>query len=231
MTRDDRVDACDGSALSTCRWLRRCPLRPSVSRLYLTTKRTLDIVVAAVGLLVSLPIVVLAAIAIKLESPRGPVFFAQTRAGYAGRPFRLYKLRTMVPNAEQLKHELLHLNTRQWPDFKVDHDPRLLRVGRILRASSIDELPQLFNVLCGNMTLVGPRPTSLAADGFRRWQQERFEVKPGVTGLWQVYGRGEPSFDYRARLDIAYVKRRGVALDLRILCLTVSAVVRGRGAY
>lgn len=231
MAHTNGGDACDRSALGTCGWMARCQLRPSVSRQYLATKRILDIVLGAAGLLVSLPIVVLAAIAIKLESPRGPVFFAQTRAGRAGRPFRLYKLRTMVPNAEQLKHELRHLNTRQWPDFKVDHDPRLLRVGRVLRASSIDELPQLVNVLRGNMTLVGPRPTSLSAQGFRPWQQERFEVKPGLTGLWQVYGRGEASFDYRARLDIAYVKHRSSALDLRILCLTISAVARGRGAY
>src|SRR5690349_18634582 len=112
------------------------------------------------------------------------MFFVQDRTGYRGKPFRLYKLRTMVPDAEARKAELAHLNDRQWPDFKIAHDPRVTRIGRVLRATSIDELPQLFNVLRGQMSLVGPRPTSLASSEYELWQAERFGVRPGLTGLW-----------------------------------------------
>jgi lipopolysaccharide/colanic/teichoic acid biosynthesis glycosyltransferase len=218
-------------ALDRCDWLSRFPVRASVGRSYLIAKRLGDIVIATALLIMTFPVLVAAAIAIKLESPRGRVVFVQTRAGQCGRSFRLYKLRTMVPDATQRKAELLHLNTRQWPDFKIEHDPRVLRVGRILRAASIDELPQLFNVLKGNMTLVGPRPTSLVAEGFQHWQRERFCVKPGLTGLWQVSGREEPSLEFRSRLDIAYATRRSIALDAFILAKTVPAVVNARGAY
>ena len=137
----------------------------------------------------------------------------------------------MVPDAETRKEQLLHLNSRTWPDFKVERDPRVLKVGRLLRSTSIDELPQLFNVLRGDMSLVGPRPTSLAACEFPPWQQERFSIKPGLTGLWQISRRDEPSLDCRVRLDVAYATRRCLALDLMILWKTAPAVVHGRGAY
>jgi lipopolysaccharide/colanic/teichoic acid biosynthesis glycosyltransferase len=221
----------DACALDRCDWLARFPVHSRVGAAYLVMKRVFDVVVAAAALVVTLPLLAAAALAVKLESPRGPVMFTQTRAGQCGRGFRLYKLRTMVPDATERKAELLHMNTRQWPDFKVEHDPRVLKVGRILRATSIDELPQLFNVLKGNMSLVGPRPTSLVADGFQHWQRERFCVKPGLTGLWQVSGRAEPSLEFRSRLDIAYTTRRSLTLDALILAKTVPAVVHGRGAY
>ena len=221
----------DRAALERCVWLARYPVRGSGDLPYLVCKRVLDIVVASLVLVVTAPLLLLAAIAIKLESPGGPVLFHQTRAGRKGRGFRLYKLRTMVPDASERKQELLHLNSRTWPDFKIEHDPRVLRVGRILRAASVDELPQLVNVLKGDMSLVGPRPTSLVADGFQHWQRERFTVKPGLTGLWQVSGRDEPSLECRSRLDIAYVTRRSLPLDVVILCKTVPAVVLARGAY
>jgi lipopolysaccharide/colanic/teichoic acid biosynthesis glycosyltransferase len=221
----------DACALDRCDWLARFPVHSRVGNSYLLAKRAVDVVLAAGALVVTLPLLALAALAIKLESPRGPVMFVQTRAGQCGRGFQLYKLRTMVPDAAERKAELLHLNTRQWPDFKVENDPRVLKVGRILRATSIDELPQLINVLKGNMTLVGPRPTSLVADGFQPWQRERFCVKPGVTGLWQVSGRADPSLEFRSRLDIAYTTRRSLALDALIIAKTVPAVVHGQGAY
>src|SRR5262249_42485043 len=156
-------------------------------------------------------------VAIKLTSPHGPVLFVQRRTGYRGRQFKLYKLRTMVPNAEAMKSRLAHLNDRQWPDFKIKRDPRVTRVGRLLRTTSIDELPQLFNVLRGDMSLVGPRPTSLPSSEYERWQAERFGVRPGLTGLWQVAARDSSSFDQRLRLDIAYATRQSLRLDLEIL--------------
>ena len=137
----------------------------------------------------------------------------------------------MVPNAEELKKELAHLNELKWPDFKITNDPRITRVGRILRKTSLDELPQLINVLRGEMSLVGPRPTSFAANTYTLWQTERLDVIPGLTGLWQVYGRGESEFDERLRLDIAYIKHRCFMVDIEILIRTVSSVVAGRGAH
>ncbi len=209
------LGAPDSAALDRCAWLARYPVRCSDSHAYAASKRAIDVALASIVLVMTLPLLILAALAIKIESPKGPVVFVQTRAGRCGRGFRLYKLRTMVPDASARKQELLHLNSRAWPDFKIEHDPRVLKVGRILRATSIDELPQLFNVLRGSMTLVGPRPTSLVADGFEHWQRERFAVKPGLTGVWQISGRDEPSLECRSRLDIAYVTRRSIGLDVR----------------
>ena len=136
----------------------------------------------------------------------------------------------MVPNAEELKLKLLHLNELQWPDFKISNDPRVTKVGKFLRKTSLDELPQILNILKGDMSFVGPRPTSFAADTYRLWQTERLDVIPGLTGLWQVYGRAETEFDERLRQDIAYIKNRCLLLDIAIIVLTVGAVFVGRGA-
>jgi lipopolysaccharide/colanic/teichoic acid biosynthesis glycosyltransferase len=193
-------------------------------------KRTIDIALASFVLILSAPLLLAAAVAIKATSPGGPVLFRQRRTGYLGRQFVLYKLRTMVPDAEARKSELAHLNARTWPDFKIEHDPRIIRIGRLLRATSLDELPQLFNVLRGDMSLVGPRPTSLAHDKYAMWQYERFDVRPGLTGLWQIAGRESSSFDHRLRLDIAYATRQSLWLDLVILVRTIPVVVSGRGA-
>jgi lipopolysaccharide/colanic/teichoic acid biosynthesis glycosyltransferase len=137
----------------------------------------------------------------------------------------------MVPNAEDLKRQLAHLNELQWPDFKITNDPRITRIGRFLRKTSLDELPQLFNVLKGEMSLVGPRPTSFSATTYSLWHTERLDVKPGLTGLWQIIGRGSIEFDDRLRLDIAYIKHRCLWLDIQILFHTVMAVLEQRGAY
>jgi lipopolysaccharide/colanic/teichoic acid biosynthesis glycosyltransferase len=218
------------SALETCPWLSRYPLREALPGGDTFVKRALDVVIALAVLTVSAPVLLVAAVLVKATSPRGPVLFVQQRTGYCGRSFRLYKLRTMVPDAEARKAELAHLNARQWPDFKIRRDPRITRVGRVLRATSIDELPQLFNVLRGDMSLVGPRPTSLGRDAYACWQCERFAVRPGLTGLWQVAARESASFDHRLRLDIAYAARRSLRLDLAILVRTVPVVLFGRGA-
>jgi lipopolysaccharide/colanic/teichoic acid biosynthesis glycosyltransferase len=217
------------SALEQCPWLRWYPIRIRRRRWLETgVKRALDVAVSLIVLLLTAPLLVLVAIAIKLESRPGPVLFAQWRTGHGARRFRMFKFRTMVPDAEKRKAELLALNARSWPDFKVENDPRVTSVGRLLRATSIDELPQLFNVLRGDMSLVGPRPTSLPPADYELWQLERFDVKPGVTGLWQVIGRDSPSFVGRLRLDLAYLQRESLRLDLSLLLRTVPTLVRRR---
>src|SRR6185436_4007407 len=155
----------------------------------------------------------------------------QQRTGKGGRRFAMVKLRTMVQNAHELKALYMHLNEHTLPDFKITNDPRVTRCGRILRKLSLDELPQIFNVLRGDMTLVGPRPTSFAAETYRLWHTARLEVKPGLTGLWQVSGRSDLDFDDRLRLDIAYIRNRGLWLDLQILFRTIGAVVSRKGAH
>ena len=198
-------------------------------RTYVRVKRILDVVLCLIALPFVLAVLALCAIAIKVDSP-GPVVFAQKRTGRGGHRFRMYKLRTMVKDAEALKEHYQHLNVLSYPDFKIVDDPRVTRVGRFLRKTSLDELPQVFNVLKGDMTLVGPRPTSFDAGTYRLWHTSRLEAQPGLTGLWQVTGRNEIDFDDRLRLDIAYIRHRCLTLDLLILLRTVSAVWHGRGA-
>ena len=201
----------------------------SLRRRYMIGKRVFDLAVC----LVFLPFIVLAiaacALAIRIDSP-GPIFFKQERTGRHGHRFRMYKFRTMVTNAEELKASLEHLSIVPAPDFKMLHDPRITRVGRFLRKTSLDELPQLLNVLRGEMSLVGPRPTSFAPSTYDLWHTERLEVLPGVTGLWQVIGRNAATFDERLRLDIAYIDRMSFRLDLWILVRTALAVARRSGA-
>lgn len=200
-------------------------------RAYHGIKRVLDLAVVFLALPVLGTAFVLCAIAIKIESPGGPIMFTQPRTGKGGRRFRMYKFRSMVPNAEVLKIELMHLNELQWPDFKITNDPRVTRVGKVLRKTSLDELPQILNVIRGEMSLVGPRPTSFAASTYALWQTERLDVTPGLTGLWQIVGRGETEFDDRLRLDIAYIERRCLWLDLQILARTFTAVLIAKGRH
>jgi lipopolysaccharide/colanic/teichoic acid biosynthesis glycosyltransferase len=196
---------------------------------YEVAKRALDLFAVLIMAPLALVVVGVAVAVNKLQDRSVPAFHAQERTGAGGRRFRLFKIRTMVANAEAMKADLMHLNTRTYPDFKVDNDPRITGIGRILRATSLDELPQMWNVLRGDMTLVGPRPTTLPPEAYASWQTERFEVRPGLTGLWQLDGRDSPSFVERARLDIAYVRRRSLRLDLYILLRTIPAVLGGRG--
>jgi lipopolysaccharide/colanic/teichoic acid biosynthesis glycosyltransferase len=176
-----------------------------------------------------LPLMVIIGILIYLDSP-GHVIFVQRRTGKDGKRFSMYKFRTMVPNAEDLKAKYAHLNELSLPDFKIADDPRTTRVGRFLRKTSLDELPQLFNILKGEMSWVGPRPTSFSVETYHLRHTERLEVVPGLTGLWQVSGRSNLDFDERLELDIAYIEQQSLWFDLSILLRTVGAVVTRRGA-
>ncbi|RIK40200.1 MAG: sugar transferase [Chloroflexi bacterium] len=177
-----------------------------------------------------LPIFLICALLIWLDDP-GPVFFKQWRTGKGGARFRMYKFRTMVTNAEELKLKYAHLNELTWPDFKMTNDPRVTRVGRILRKTSLDEMPQIINVLKGDMSLVGPRPTSFDVSTYSLRHTERLEVVPGITGLWQISGRSDIDFDQRLLLDIEYIERRSLWFDIQILFRTVIAVFKQEGAY
>ncbi len=197
--------------------------------MYRLIKRPIDFVVALFFLPLLLPVFVLIATAIKASGVENPVFFTQIRTGRDGRQFKMYKFATMVHNAEDLKAKYQHLNILPPPDFKIPNDPRITPIGKFLRQTSLDELPQLLNVVKGDMALVGPRPTSFGPSTWDPWHSERLDVRPGLTGLWQVIGRGEMSFDERVRLDIAYVRKFGPRLDLNILVGTVRSVFQRTG--
>jgi lipopolysaccharide/colanic/teichoic acid biosynthesis glycosyltransferase len=200
-------------------------------RSYLIAKRIMDIFLICLALPLLLPLFLLIGLFIQLESPGAPVIFFQMRTGRGGIPFRLYKFRTMVPNAEAMKEKLAPLNELQWPDFKITNDPRITRVGKLLRKTSLDELPQLINVLRGEMSLVGPRPTSFSVQTYQLWQTERLMAIPGLTGLWQIVGRGTTEFDARLRMDIAYIEHACLWLDIQLLARTILSVLLQRGAH
>jgi lipopolysaccharide/colanic/teichoic acid biosynthesis glycosyltransferase len=199
-------------------------------RAYDISKRAFDLAVVLLAAPLWVPLMAAIALVVKLDDRRAPVMFVQRRSGRGGRPITMHKFRTMVPNAEEMKWELRHLNEVEWPLFKITNDPRITRPGRILRKTSLDELPQLWDVLVGRLSLVGPRPNDFEPDEYDLWQTERLDVKPGITGLWQLYGRGVAQFADSNRLDIAYVQRRSLWLDLQILVRTVPAVLAARGA-
>jgi len=196
---------------------------------YRLTKRMMDLTIVILFSPFALLVGSICALIIKLESPGASAIYLQERTGKGGKRFRMYKFRSMVVNADELKKELAHLNELQWPDFKIPNDPRITKIGKFLRKTSLDELPQLINVLRGEMSLVGPRPTSFSAKTYQLWHTERLDVIPGMTGLWQLVGRGETEFDERLRLDIAYIERRSIWLDIYILIQTVTAVIQQRG--
>ena len=193
-------------------------------------KRAIDIAGASFGLIVAAPVMVAVAILIKLTSD-GPIVFRQHRCGLGGKSFEIFKFRTMCVDAERKKSELMALNEQDGPAFKLTNDPRVTRIGGFLRKTSLDELPQLFNVLRGEMSLVGPRPLpvkeQLAAD---RWHHRRLDVTPGLTCIWQVTGRSTVSFDRWVRMDVMYIQTRSFLHDLKILFLTVPAVMMRKGA-
>lgn len=199
-------------------------------RHYRVAKRLFDIFVCLSSLPVILPMFLFIALLVWLDDP-GPVLFRQMRTGKGGKRFPMYKFRTMVTNAEELKQKYAHLNELTWPDFKISDDPRVTRIGRLLRKTSLDELPQIFNVLKGDMSLVGPRPTSFDVSTYSLWHTERLEVLPGITGLWQVSGRSDIDFNERLQLDVEYIEKQSFLLDLKILFLTVFALFNQRGAY
>lgn len=204
-------------------------LRGALYRLYV--KRAFDMAASLLGLAVLSPLFLVVAVLIKLDS-RGPVFFRQLRAGKDGREFWFYKFRSMIEDAEELKESLMHLNELEGPVFKISEDPRVTAVGRFLRRTSLDELPQLINVLRGEMSLVGPRPPlPCEVENYEGWQREKLTVVPGITCLWQISGRNHIGFTEWMRLDIEYIRRQSLGLDVRILARTVPAVLSRKGAY
>lgn len=193
-------------------------------------KRGLDILGASAGLTLLSPLMLGAALAVKLSSP-GPVLFKQARGGRMGKRFVMYKFRSMVVDAEQKKQELLALNEQDGPAFKLSADPRVTPLGRFLRTTSIDELPQLLNVLKGDMSLVGPRPLPCdESDACQGWQRRRLDVTPGLTCIWQVRGRSQVSFADWCRMDLQYVASRSLLRDVTLIALTLPAVLLRRGA-
>ncbi|MGA9348818.1 MAG: sugar transferase [Anaerolineae bacterium] len=215
--------------------LRGIPLislrEPAITGLNRVMKRGLDLVGSLVGLVVLAPFMALIALLIKLDSP-GPIFFIQERAGQYGRAFRMYKFRTMVQNAEELLEQLIDLEKLEQPAFKLKDDPRVTRVGLWLRRTSLDEIPQLFNVLKGEMSLVGPRPEEVRiVQKYDPWQSQRLLVKPGMTGSMQVSGRADLSLEERVKLELTYIENYSILEDIKILVKTLPAVLSGRGSY
>lgn len=197
---------------------------------YQLVKRAFDLTICMIALPPLLLLMGVIALLIYLDDP-GPVLFKQQRTGKGGKRFGIYKFRTMVTNAEELKVKYMHLNELTWPDFKITNDPRVTKIGNILRKTSLDEIPQLFNVINGDMSLVGPRPTSFDVSTYSLWHTERLEVTPGITGLWQVKGRSDVDFDDRIALDVEYIENQSLMLDIKILFWTVASVFKQEGAY
>jgi len=193
-------------------------------------KRGIDIIGAATALVLFAPVMAAIALAIKLTSD-GPILFTQLRGGRGGRPFRLYKFRSMTTDAEEQKAKLMRFNERSGVAFKMARDPRVTRIGALLRKTSLDELPQLFNVLKGEMSLVGPRPLPInEEESYDSWHWRRLDVKPGLTCIWQVTSRHDRDFDRWVRLDIEYIRRQSFWLDIKLIAQTVPAVLMQRGA-
>lgn len=204
---------------------------PNTSKAYLFWKRVLDICASLAGLVVLSPLFLVVALLIYRED-RGKVFFSQERNGRNNRVFRMYKFRSMVANAPALRQELGKYNELDGPAFKMKDDPRITRIGAFLRRTSLDELPQLVNVLKGEMSLVGPRPLpTYETAQCNAYQMQRLLVKPGITCYWQISGRSDISFDQWIEMDLRYIRQASFWTDIRILLLTVKAVVTGKGAY
>jgi lipopolysaccharide/colanic/teichoic acid biosynthesis glycosyltransferase len=197
--------------------------------IYRAAKRCLDVLLAFIALLLLAPVLAIIALCVWIGDPGAPVIFRQSRCGLGGRRFDLLKFRTMVRDADALKESLRERSLVAWPDFRVADDPRVTRLGRVLRTTSLDELPQLVNVLRGDMSLVGPRPTSFDASTYALWQTARLEFRPGITGPWQVEGRCSMDFTERCRLEISFFRRRSLARELWVLLRTARCVVRRTG--
>ena len=203
----------------------------SFSQPYARTKRCFDMIFSVAILLALVPFLIVVALLIKLTS-KGPVFFSQTRVGVGGRHFKMFKFRTMVTNAEELKCQLMSSNEQNGPVFKIKKDPRITKIGGFLRKYSIDELPQFINVLMGDMSVVGPRPpVPSEVSQYLSWQTRRLSVKPGLTCIWQVSGRSHVDFSEWVRMDIRYIESASSRTDVLLVAKTVSAVIRAQGAY
>jgi lipopolysaccharide/colanic/teichoic acid biosynthesis glycosyltransferase len=196
---------------------------------YRFAKRSLDLIASLLALALLGPLLIAIALCVWVDDPRGGVIFRQRRCGYGGRPFTLFKFRTMVRGADALKETLRERSLVEWPDFRVVDDPRVTRVGRMLRRTSLDELPQLVNVLLGHMSLVGPRPTSFDSSTYQLWQTARLDYRPGITGPWQIAGRNQMDFVERCRLEISFFRTTSLRRELRLLAATAITVLRRTG--
>lgn len=200
-------------------------LRSNVSMRYVILKKIMDIVCSLVGIIFLSPLFIVVAILIKLEDPKGKVFFSQERYGQYPKKFKMLKFRSMVHNAEELLDQLQHLNEQTGPAFKIKDDPRITKVGKFIRKTSIDELPQLFNVLKGDMSLVGPRPPiPHEVEQYTEYQMQRLAVKPGLTCIWQVSGRNNIGFDEWVDMDLEYINSRNLWLDVKLIFKTVGVL-------
>lgn len=200
-------------------------IEPKKGIIYLFFKRIIDIVGSATGLILLSPLFILVALAIKIEDPKGKVFFAQKRCGKDNEPFPMYKFRSMVSNAEELLEELMEQNEMDGPVFKIKEDPRITKVGKFIRKTSIDELPQLFNILMGDMSIVGPRPAiPHEVAEYNDYQKQRLLVKPGLTCIWQVSGRNSIGFDEWIDMDLEYIEKRNLWMDIKLIFKTVGVL-------
>ena len=201
------------------------------TKLYLFLKRLLDIVVAITGLILASPLMLIVSILIKIEDPKGPIIFKQVRVGQYPNTFKMYKFRSMYVDAEDRIQELMHLNEQTGPVFKIKDDPWITKVGKFIRKTSLDELPQLINVLKGEMSLVGPRPAiPREVKLYNDYQMQRLLVKPGITCIWQVSGRNHIGFDEWVDLDIEYIKTRNLWLDIKLILMTIPALLGDENA-
>ncbi|MCC4322842.1 sugar transferase [Limosilactobacillus reuteri] len=199
---------------------------------YRTVKRTFDIVASCIALILLSPLFLIIAICIKVNDPKGPVFYSQSRVGKDGQRFRMYKFRSMVVNADELLDRLKDENEISGAMFKIKNDPRITKVGRVLRKYSLDELPQLVNVIEGSMSIVGPRPPLVSeVKEYSNYDKQRLMVKPGATGMWQVGGRNDVDFAEMVRLDLTYIQQRSILLDVKIMFETVKIMIKPNGAY
>ncbi|QAY66771.1 sugar transferase [Paenibacillus protaetiae] len=199
---------------------------------YLVVKRMMDFTLAFIGLAFLSPLFIIVSILIKLEDPKGSVFFYQTRVGKDEKPFRMYKFRSMVTNAEELLENLLDRNEIKGAMFKIKDDPRITRIGGFIRRTSIDELPQLWNVIRGDMSLVGPRPPlPREVEEYTAYDKKRLSILPGCTGLWQVSGRNRLGFKEMVELDLEYIHKRNIGMDIKILIKTARALRGSQDAY
>ncbi|MCS8563939.1 sugar transferase [Pediococcus pentosaceus] len=200
--------------------------------IYRFFKRTLDVIGSGIGLIILSPLFLIISILIKCEEPSGPIFYSQIRLGKNQKPFKMYKFRSMVVNADQMLEQLMKQNEVEGAMFKIKEDPRVTKIGKFIRKHSIDELPQLWNVLIGHMTLVGPRPPlKREVLGYTTYDKQRLIVKPGCTGLWQVSGRNDVGFEEMVELDLKYIEKSSVWYDFEILFKTIWIVVSPNGAY
>ena len=226
-----QAPAVDSDAIQTIDGEFASPSSQTLTRGYKVSKRIFDLVICFSALPALIILFMIIAAAIWIEDGENPFFF-QIRTGFGGKRFRMFKFRTMVPNAESLKKDLMHLNELQWPDFKIKEDPRITFVGKFLRRTSLDELPQILNVFLGDMSLVGPRPTSFKPETYKVWHMERLQAVPGLTGLWQVSGRSNLEFDERVQLDIEYIHNQNMLYDIKLIFATlVTAIIKREGAY